>query len=354
MKFEDTHIGGIETGPVLFRTSGGPRCQDYFYYGRKLLGELKQRMQLGGVGFGEQDLILKNGVKLHALSNRIGLADIDEIWIDVTGMETVTTKKRCIGFALISYENFDESFHSEAAFKIKHPFDDRILAANSLDWEYPISDGYYNWEIFTGFPDNNAKYLDVLAYNDIIGDNEPGNFQTVEIMEFGGLGIYNMTPTVATRLYKYIDDYGFASVITGCNFDIPDNYTLTYAEEGYGSSCFIMIPMDNSWRFSFSDYLKSRILLPYPSTIFQESFGVPIVVPDGKYTIDVFGLSHRFEVKLLILEDGKKRFITKTKDYVATVNAAHSETTYAHSLTIEVGEFEDESKIINYSDTALI
>jgi len=61
----------------------GRECQRYIYPGRVLLGNLKQRMQLGGIGYGETDLTLPDGVKLHAQSNMIGLADIDEVWIDM-------------------------------------------------------------------------------------------------------------------------------------------------------------------------------------------------------------------------------------------------------------------------------
>lgn len=84
---DGNHIGGLEAGPAVIRylenTDPGA-AQPYVYPARWLLGDLKRQMQLAGIKWGQSNIINQDGVKLHAQSNQYGLADIDEIWIDMS------------------------------------------------------------------------------------------------------------------------------------------------------------------------------------------------------------------------------------------------------------------------------
>jgi len=87
--FNGKHIGGLELGPVLRNFLGDPNlCATYEAKARLLLGELKRKMQLGGIKAGITRKTLPDGVKLYAQSNMYGLADIDEIGVDVTTLST--------------------------------------------------------------------------------------------------------------------------------------------------------------------------------------------------------------------------------------------------------------------------
>lgn len=349
MKFDgEIEIGGLETGPVLFRTRGGPRCQDYFYSGRKLLGELKQGMQLGEIGFGKKDVIFKNGVRLHAQSNRIGLADMDEVWIDVTGMVPQDKKMKCLGFILVSYWTPDELYRSTAYFKIKHPSDGRILdSVEDFDYHYNPETGFYDYETYVGFPDNNAKYFDAIVYNADTGDAELSNFQSVVVAKTIVDDTYIFSEAYTMR--KYRDDYGVSNY-TGFN---PGEYIFYRNDEGFGNATFIMIPSDDSWKFRHSDLIKNNFYSGLFQGVVQDSIGLPITVPEGDYLIDIMGLSHKLEINLLVEEDGAKRFIKQEKTHVAETNG-NELYTYAYSIKIKVGEFTDAKNIVNFSDVSVI
>lgn len=106
MFFNGKHIGGLELGPVLRNFLGDPNlCATYEAKARLLLGELKRKMQLGGIKDGITRQTLEDKVKLYARSNQYGLADIDEIGIDVTELavavsddSSVVISEKVIGF----------------------------------------------------------------------------------------------------------------------------------------------------------------------------------------------------------------------------------------------------------------
>jgi hypothetical protein len=95
-----TEIGGAENGTVVFRTKGDRGlAEKYFYRGRVLLGDMKRRMQLNtNIKWLEEDHQQHDGAWIHVQSNRYGLADIDEVWVDVTVLEGTASTAVIIGF----------------------------------------------------------------------------------------------------------------------------------------------------------------------------------------------------------------------------------------------------------------
>jgi len=103
MKFEDTHIGGRELGPVQFAFSGDDKAgQRLVNFGRTVLGNLKQRMQMAGVMAQETEVRLDDGSTVYASSilGQDGAADIDRvgIFVPVKGGKKKKVYWRCTGF----------------------------------------------------------------------------------------------------------------------------------------------------------------------------------------------------------------------------------------------------------------
>jgi len=107
MKFEDTHIGGRELGPVQFAFSGDDKAgQRLVNFGRTVLGNLKQRMQMAGVMAQETEVRLDDGSTVYASSilGQDGAADIDRVGIFVPVKEKKKKKEfGDIGFVIHVY-----------------------------------------------------------------------------------------------------------------------------------------------------------------------------------------------------------------------------------------------------------
>lgn len=101
MIFDGKEVGGAAHGPVIMRFNGDQgECQKYIYEARVLLGNLKQQME-GRIKSGQVDRTLEDGTKIHAQSNRYGLADIDEIWIDSSQRKAVSNNDDDDDYAII-------------------------------------------------------------------------------------------------------------------------------------------------------------------------------------------------------------------------------------------------------------
>ncbi|MCK5386142.1 MAG: hypothetical protein KAJ39_03090 [Gammaproteobacteria bacterium] len=92
-----------ELGVVRFRDFGDKKqAQQMHMFGRKLLGEMKQEMQIFGVKFLKRKIQLSSGIIFMISSNMIGLAPIDEIQTFVpfadSGVASEGKEDRIIGF----------------------------------------------------------------------------------------------------------------------------------------------------------------------------------------------------------------------------------------------------------------
>lgn len=115
-------LGGRETGAVRFRFSGDEAAaRTYIGFGRKLLGALKQYMFFNDIGYLYGDYTLPDKTHIRVMSNRIGLADQDEIWIAVTkGQKKKGGRDICLGFiARLKCEG-----HKSLVLSIKAPGDE--------------------------------------------------------------------------------------------------------------------------------------------------------------------------------------------------------------------------------------
>ena len=84
-RIDDVEIGGKEYGPVRFRLSGDREAsRQLIGLGREVLGNLKQRMQLGELTqLSTRPLRLDTGaiIQAHSRFGEDGMPDMDEVWI---------------------------------------------------------------------------------------------------------------------------------------------------------------------------------------------------------------------------------------------------------------------------------
>lgn len=106
MKYQDNEIGGREVESLRIRPMGVTTMEDALAYaniGRKIAGDLKHRLQLGGVESGYSPIIrLQDGTLIQAVSNMIGLAHVDEVRVDTKhkSKKEVTEKDKCTGLII--------------------------------------------------------------------------------------------------------------------------------------------------------------------------------------------------------------------------------------------------------------
>ncbi|MGZ4972504.1 MAG: hypothetical protein ACXWDN_07075 [Limisphaerales bacterium] len=150
MKFDNQHIGGLETGPAVTRylndTDPGA-AQPYVYPARWLLGDLKRQMQLANIKWGQTNIINQKGVKIHAQSNQYGLADLDEIWIEMPKVAAASSaaQDKCLGFIA----RITTATQTYLIINVKEPNKDKGLnETGSIPWtdwnDYPIYTWYGN------------------------------------------------------------------------------------------------------------------------------------------------------------------------------------------------------------------
>ena len=180
-----------ELGPVRFRDFGDRRQAELLHsLGRKLLGDMKQEMDAFGVKFLKRQFQLDSGVVFVISTNRIGLADIDEIQVYMPPMRISAKSDSDItiyGFIVKAFMNdyekdfqyyqldvnitdpsgfllgeIDENIYKFDKYKgIKLVSDYRVTIedADTLSQEdNPIVHEYP----FNGFPDNGAKVIPIF------------------------------------------------------------------------------------------------------------------------------------------------------------------------------------------------
>jgi hypothetical protein len=377
MKFNgSTEIGSAEIGPVVFRTKGDlGLAKKYLYRGRVLLGDMKRRMQLNNdIKWLQQDHLLPDGTFIHTQSNRYGLRDIDEVWIDapiVAGEKVVHGPDTCLGYivqgfidqeAPTGYINAHYMRGSDAnwvSFRLRTEtgFTDTVDTLNSdyfvrwwnNDFAIYIPPDIAGWQayqdfndVYAGFTDNNAKYVTVATVTPPSIYPDPawsgiGNMQSIYAAQatIGGttqyIGVsYNLPGyyyTYNLQLIRNADSKGFASN-SGLRFG--ETYELTDINSNEGSGFLFMMPTDTTHQFKYADNLVDYNLnmLTAPSVLtgfdgmsFQGDFGIPVTVESGLHRIQPGGwqsVNAQFSLKVtLLFKNAGKVTIDIAKDDIA-------------------------------------
>lgn len=169
MKINDQHIGGKETGPAKIELSGDETvCKRHIGEGRKLLGELKNRMVLGGIVsakdsrdipsyfYQDDNKYIKITYDLRIeYSSIIGqgqMADVDYIKISVSNFNSQPEfanfgKCRIVGYIVQAFSSGDDYYEIKIVTPSQSIITNNVYAVNLTQ--------------FNDYPDYNAKYLPV-------------------------------------------------------------------------------------------------------------------------------------------------------------------------------------------------
>jgi hypothetical protein len=184
MKFNLTEIGGRETGATAIRPVGTTTLEDALAYanaGRRILGDFKQRLQQGGLKDGRFEQALKDGTVITVITNMIGLAPIDQIYVDTGNRKLHPGINRCLGYivqCIADAARATEPIYSAYYIRTELPTGE-VLNSKSVQGllinpdQVPTS--------LSDFPDNGAKYLDFLAW-DGADFTLPSDFQLVSTL----------------------------------------------------------------------------------------------------------------------------------------------------------------------------
>lgn len=254
MKWENnTHIGGAELGPATIRylndTDPG-EAQPYVYPARWLLGDLKMRMQLAEIKWGETDITNPNGVKIHAQSNMYGLADIDEIWIDIPATSTPRPKLdiSIVAFAIyfkthkVYYptESYDSLLSREVHYYVGEPFNTTGAGLNlySLDTGSIAHDIYRTTYYFSTLPPQvkSPDYTGPTTRTDMSSSTLGGFYKWVEMFEGSyddGVDVYNFDVLGTASA----SNYGLY-MLPNTSFEADEGYT--YADGYVGKAAAVL------------------------------------------------------------------------------------------------------------------
>jgi hypothetical protein len=201
MKFNLTEIGGRETGAAAIRPVGTTSLEDALAYaniGRKILGDFKQRLQQGGLKDGRFEQALKDGTVITVVTNMIGLAPIDQIYVDTGGRKQLPKTNRCLGYivqCIADAARATEPIYSAYYIRTELPTGE-VLNSKSVQGllinpaQVPTS--------LSDFPDNGAKYLDFLAW-DGADFTLPSDFQLVSpVINLNSITYEGLGPLVYT------------------------------------------------------------------------------------------------------------------------------------------------------------
>ena len=160
MKFDDIHIGGKEVEPVNLRFKGSlEKARQYVGEGRKVLGELKRRMQLSMI---DPEQIFQNQVTkkyrdgtviyCHSILGVDEQSDIDTVLIDTT---SVGKRLRCLGYIIQGFYDLNgEEEYAQLTFEVDLPKKSTPVTVTGSGE-------------FDGYPDFNAKFKLLPYYTDV-------------------------------------------------------------------------------------------------------------------------------------------------------------------------------------------
>jgi hypothetical protein len=162
MKFNLTEIGGRETGAAAIRPVGTTTLEDALAYanvGRKILGDFKQRLQQGGLKDGRFEEALKDGTVITVVTNMIGLAPIDQIYVDTGNRKRGKKISRCIGY-IVQCISATQPSSTRYLVRVTLPSGDELNSKSITGMFFSEAD-----LVATDFPDNGAKYLNYASWD---------------------------------------------------------------------------------------------------------------------------------------------------------------------------------------------
>jgi hypothetical protein len=162
MRFNLTEIGGRETGAAAIRPVGTTTLEDALAYanvGRKILGDFKQRLQQGGLKDGRFEQALKDGTVITVVTNMIGLAPIDQIYVDTGNRKRKLKQGRCIGY-IVQCISATQPSSTRYLVRVTLPSGDELNSKSITDMYFSEAD-----LVATDFPDNGAKYLNYASWD---------------------------------------------------------------------------------------------------------------------------------------------------------------------------------------------
>lgn len=331
MKWGDSHIGGPELGPVIFRYPEGnePIAQKYIYQGRLLLGELKKQMQLGGLKDMTTEIKIPDGTKIRAKSNQWGLADIDEVWI--TPAVTATSRFKSLGYIVQGFCDtaIGAINNQRVTYMVTMP-DGQV----SGYWDDYLWDDFFPFESINyysstppEFSDNGAKYIpyaygkDPNTFDWLYED--PPKYQQVSTVDYitpnpltgapfygYSSGGYEFTYGQSNFSYNYIlvrrpDKNGvFGDVgisLTGSDFVIEKRGN----DNGHGF--LFMMPQDTTRRFRNSDAIMTDLHAYWDNrglgeTIgYSGNFGLPCQCQYGNHVVKVSRYNNTVDINKLVV-----------------------------------------------------
>jgi len=163
---DDDEIGGRETGAWRLVPRQGTRIEDALAYEKiatKFLGDFKQELQSAGLSSGRSKIMtLDDGTRIFAVSSALGLANADEIHIDIPTPPYQSVEPIIIfGYILqgLASSDSDPGFSQYLRFSVKLPDGTEYDPLSGDDPAITPWSGSY--------PDNGAKYLPRVGGADV-------------------------------------------------------------------------------------------------------------------------------------------------------------------------------------------
>jgi hypothetical protein len=204
MKFNLTEIGGRETGAAAIRPVGTTTLEDALAYanaGRRILGDFKQRLQQGGLKDGRFEQALKDGTVITVVTNMIGLAPIDQIYVDTGNRKLNKKSKLCFGYivqCIADSTRATKPVRADYKIRLDLPSGDILYGKLPFSTNFVLNPDPVS---LTDFPDNNAKYLIYYRFNPEGGGfSLDSGFQLVSAaIHYQGLTYEKLGPVVYTK-----------------------------------------------------------------------------------------------------------------------------------------------------------
>lgn len=168
-RHDDENIGGKEYDPVYWQFDGDKDAAKRLTgLGRKLLGEMKNRMRLGELLWLSNTVKLDDGTVFHMSSNQHGLVPVDKVQVFVP--PSGGKRHRVLGYIVRAYNNLSSgAWTAQVYLRAEFPEKNDAGAAKMLGWKAWQEPGDYATRIdygyedempdFDGYPDRGAKWL---------------------------------------------------------------------------------------------------------------------------------------------------------------------------------------------------
>ena len=213
---DDVEIGGKEVGAVQFTFDGDVKqCQALVGIARNLLGNLKRRLQLGGLMQGQDQKELKGGGLIVVNSVR-GLADIDKAYIRVVVRDKLIPEGsiKCLGYIVQAF--VDTTYFP---FVVELP-SKKIIRNDNVYIELLATK-----EEYIGYPENGCLYFPAIDF-----ENAETDLQQVIIAEDRVKRITTGLGANTAHVHSFVED---PAAIAAGSYDQPA-YPYLYSPIRWG------------------------------------------------------------------------------------------------------------------------